>query len=71
MSVTGGDELILDHEGLELPDPEVLDESRGVVREVLSEDEYRAELVAGRQFEIVDELGRLVLTIPFRADVGV
>ena len=69
--VRDGDELILDHEGLELPDPEVLDECRSVVREVLHEDEHRAELVAGRQFEIVDELGRLVVTIPFRAVVVV
>ena len=35
--VRDGDELILDHEGLELPDPEVLDECRSVVREVPSE----------------------------------
>jgi len=38
---------------------------QSLVRELLNEDQYRAELLPGRQFEIVDEQGRLVLNIPF------
>jgi hypothetical protein len=42
-----------------------------LVRGILNEDQFHALLTAGRQFEIVDELGRLVLVIPFRAVAGV
>ena len=63
--VRDGDELILlDREGLELPN-HVPRECHGLVRRVLNEDPYGAELLPSRQFEIVDEQGRLVLNIPF------
>ena len=70
--VRDGDELILDPEGLELPNHESVPSAcHGLVREVLDEDQYRAELLDDRQFEIVDEQGRLVLNIPFRAVVPI
>jgi hypothetical protein len=70
--VRDGDDLILDREGLELPDLDsALEECRSLVRTVLNEDQHRAILSPGRQFEIVDELGRLVLVIPFRAVVPI
>ena len=70
--VRDGDELILDPEGLELPNHgSVPSACQSLVREVLDEDQYRAELLDGRQFEIVDEQGRLVLIIPFRAVVPI
>ena len=67
--VRDGDELILlDREGLELPNHEFVPSAcQSMVRELLNEDQYRAELLPGRQFEIVDEQGHLVLIIPFRA----
>ena len=67
--VRDGDELILlDPEGLELPNHESVPSAcESLVREVLDEDQYRAELLPGRQFEVVDGQGRLVLIIPFRA----
>jgi hypothetical protein len=70
--VRDGDELILDREGLDLPDLEsAADECRRLVRAVLNEDQFRALLTPGRKFEVVDELGRLVLIIPFRSVVPV
>ena len=63
------DALIEDQEGIELPGLEaVLEECRRIVQEVLDEEQWRDDLTAGRAFEIVDELGRVVLTVPFRAD---
>ena len=63
------DALIADQEGIELSGPEaVLEECRRIVREVLDEEQWRDDLTAGRRFEIVDELGRVVVTVPFRAD---
>jgi hypothetical protein len=62
-------ELIADQEGLELPDLHgAIEECRRLVREVLDEEQWRGERTASRTFEIVDELGRVVLTIPFRTD---
>jgi len=71
--VRDGDELILlDREGLELPNHEFVPSAcQSLVREVLDEDQSRAELLDDRQFEIVDEQGRLVLNIPFRAVVPI
>jgi hypothetical protein len=67
--VRDGDELILlDPEGLELANHESVPSVwQSSVRELLDEDQYRDELLDGRQFEIVDEQGRIVLIIPFRA----
>ena len=63
------DALIADQEGIELSGLEaVLEECRRIVREVLDEEQWRDDLTAGRRFEIVDELGRVVVTVPFRAD---
>ena len=59
--------LIEDRDGLELPDLEaVIEECRRIVREVLDEEQWRDDLAADRKFEIVDELGRVAFTIPFR-----
>jgi hypothetical protein len=66
--VRDGSELIPDPEGVDLPNLDsAADEWRRVVREVLNEDAFRGELLAGRQIEITDALGRLVLLIPFLA----
>jgi hypothetical protein len=60
-------ELVRDPDGLDLPALDaVAEECRNMVREVLGEEEWRDELTADRAFEIVDELGRVVLIVPFR-----
>jgi hypothetical protein len=59
-------ELIEDREGLELPDLlPALQECRRMVGEILDEEQWWDEPTLGRQFEIVDELGRVVFIIPF------
>jgi hypothetical protein len=66
--VRDGETVIPDDRGVDLPNlDDALEQCRRVVREVLNETENRDKLTADRQFEIVDELGRLVLTIPFSA----
>jgi hypothetical protein len=62
--VRDGSKLILDSEGVDLPDLSLAaEECRRIVREVLSEDASR--LTVDRQFEITDAQGGLVLIIPF------
>ena len=59
-------ELILDSEGLKLPDiASARDECRKIVRAVLDEEKWRSEIRPDRQFEIVDDSGRTVLVVPF------
>ena len=66
------DELVPDSSGVELSDLKVAAKHCGkVVAEVLAEEAWQAELVAGRQFEIADEAGRTVLILPFaKVEVG-
>jgi hypothetical protein len=60
-------ELVLDPDGLELPDiASARDACRKIVRAVLDEQKWQDEVETDRQFEIVDELGRTVLVVPFR-----
>ncbi|WP_436640350.1 DUF6894 family protein [Microbaculum sp. FT89] len=59
--------LVTDVEGVELPDiPDLEERLLRVAREVLAEDEWKAELTDGRSFEIVNEEGRTILIVPFR-----
>ena len=59
-------ELIEDRVGLKLPDLGfVLGECRNMIQGVLREEEFEDVLDANRKFEIVDERGRVVLTVPF------
>jgi hypothetical protein len=60
-------ELVLDPDGLELPDiASARDECRKIVRAVLDEEKWPGEVETDRQFEIVDELGHAVLVVPFK-----
>ncbi|MCT8971050.1 DUF6894 family protein [Microbaculum marinisediminis] len=59
--------LVTDVEGVELPDiPDLEERLLKVAREVLAEEEWKAELTDGRSFEIVNEEGRTILVVPFR-----
>lgn len=59
-------DLITDDHGVELPEESALpDWLRQTAREVLDECEWTTELSNGRSFEIVNETGELVLTVPF------
>jgi hypothetical protein len=62
-------ELIKDPDGIELPDIDaVQDEVTNSIIAVL-EDEQRDELLADREFQVEDQDGRTVLTVPFRLAV--
>jgi hypothetical protein len=59
--------LIRDPDGIELPDLRgVRGEIRKLVRSVLQEE--AADVSAGREFQIEDAFGRIVLVVPFRED---
>ncbi len=59
--------VIKDVEGIELPDiPDMKARLLRAAKEVLSEEEWKAERTDGRSFEIVDEEGRTLLVVPFR-----
>ena len=59
--------LIRDPGGIELPDLRgVRGEIRKLVRSVLQEE--AADVSAGREFQIEDAFGRIVLVVPFRED---
>jgi len=61
-------ELIEDPDGLELCDlAAAREECSRIVQGILGEEGWRGGLVADRRFQIVDELGRTVLIVPFTA----
>jgi hypothetical protein len=66
--VRDGGNTIEDQDGIELSGLEAAaSQCRRIIEEVLGEDAFREEVgVSDRQFEIVDALGRPVLTVPFR-----
>jgi hypothetical protein len=65
--IRDNDTLIRDPDGLELPDlASVQTECRRVIAAVLSEEQMDELPSADRDFRIEDEIGRVVLTVPFR-----
>jgi hypothetical protein len=59
--------LIRDPDGIELPDlSSARDECRKLILSVLQDEQPNDEFSAGREFQVEDELGRVVLTVPFR-----
>jgi hypothetical protein len=65
--VRDGGETIEDPDGIELSGLEAASaECRRIIEEVLGEEAFREQVGVGdRKFEVVDALGRLVLTVPF------
>lgn len=62
--------LVEDPDGIELPDmADVQDECRRLILSVLQEEEPTEDFLANREFLVADELGRAILTVPFRAAV--
>ena len=63
--------LVRDPEGLELPNLDAArTECRRVIVSVLSEEQMDGLISADREFQIEDEIGRTVLTVPFRSTVS-
>jgi hypothetical protein len=62
--------LIRDPDGLELPDLEAARaECKRLILSILREEQTMDQLLADRQFQIEDDTGGNVLTIPFRLAV--
>jgi hypothetical protein len=65
-----GDEFVRDTEGVDFPDVEAARrEGLLAAREMLAEMLLNNEIVDGQQFEIADEGGDTVATIPFRSAI--
>jgi hypothetical protein len=61
-----GDQLIRDLDGVVISNPEaVRDECRKILEEALQEEGWRGDLRKDRALKVVDELGRVVVTVPF------
>jgi hypothetical protein len=61
------DELISDLEGVEMPNARAaLKEAEDAAREILSEKVRKGDLIDGNEFEVHDELGTRLFTLPFR-----
>ena len=65
-----GDDYACDTYGLELPDPESAHAAAvDGVRSILSDEVRCGRLQVDQVFEVEDEYGRLVATVPFREAV--
>ncbi|CCM75127.1 DUF6894 family protein [Rhizobium mesoamericanum] len=66
--VRDGDDLVEDTEGVELWDStSAREEAIRAAREMLAEKLLSGERVDGELFEVTDESGRVVETIPFKS----
>lgn len=58
--------VIIDDEGIELPGLDAArEEAVAAARELVSQSVLKGAACNGRAFEIVDDQGRVVLTVPF------
>jgi hypothetical protein len=63
-----GKEVVMDEEGVDLPDVEAArKEGLLAAREILAEMVLHNEVVDGQEFQIADDRGIVVATIPFRS----
>ena len=63
-----GEELVTDEQGVDLPDVEAArNEGLLAAREILAEMLLHNEVVDGQEFQIANDQGELVATIPFRS----
>ncbi|MBX9457883.1 MAG: hypothetical protein KL863_18750 [Rhizobium sp.] len=66
--VRDGDELIEDPEGIEMPGSDAAEaEATTAARELLAEQLKFGSALDSRAFEILDEKGEKVLSLPFRS----
>jgi hypothetical protein len=64
--VRAGGDLIRDADGLELPGPEYVNEqSLKALTNLIAEEDARSDVPANFEFQVVDELGKIVLILPF------
>jgi hypothetical protein len=62
------EDLVRDLEGVEMPNARAaLDEAQEAAREILAEKVRKGEIVDGNEFEVHDELGGKLFTLPFKS----
>jgi len=67
-NVRDGDSVITDPEGIEVPGLRAVeDEATQAARDLLADRVKHGEQIGSRKFEVIDETGRQVLTLPFRS----
>ena len=67
-NVRDGDNIATDEEGSEMPDIYYAEnEAIQAAREIMAEKVLNGEFINGQSFEISDENGTVVATVPFRA----
>jgi len=60
--------MLEDPDGIELADLDAArDKCKKLIRTVLQEEGMTEEFSANREFQVIDELGRTVLVVPFRS----
>ena len=61
------EEFVRDEEGVEMPNARAaLLEAEDAAREILSEKVRKGEVIDGNEFEVHDELGTRLFTLPLR-----
>jgi hypothetical protein len=61
------EEFVRDPEGVEMPTARAaLEEAQDAAREILSEKIRKGEVIDSNEFEVHDELGTRLFTLPFR-----
>jgi hypothetical protein len=65
--VYDGDQLVIeDAQGIELPNEQAAREaSESMIKAVLGEPEFVQTASANRSFHVIDESGRIIISIPF------
>jgi hypothetical protein len=68
LNIRTGNELIIDDEGVDLPDlGDVAEEARQAARDILADRIKHGEKVDDGIFEVLDASGATVMTIPIRS----
>jgi hypothetical protein len=66
--IHNGEETIKDVEGVELSGARAaFEEAQEAAREILSEKLARGDIIDGNQFEVHDEMGTKLFTLPFKS----
>lgn len=67
-NVHDGDEIIRDHEGVDVPAlDDAIEEARQAARDLLAERVKHGAAIDSQAFEVLDDKGKAVLTLPFRS----
>jgi hypothetical protein len=62
------EKVIPDEEGAELPGVKAaFDEAQEAAREILATKVRRGEVIDGHEFEVADDLGKKIFTVPFKS----